>query len=139
MNKLKIYSPNQILLGSFWGGPIAVVYFLYRNYTLLDNNEYAKKTIFLGSFLILVLLELLPFLPEKFPNMIIPLFYSLLGKQLAIQTQLSKENINNNENYLFESNWKIFGIGTLTLFIFLAISIAIMLGLESMDFINLTE
>jgi len=139
MNKLKIYSPNQILLGSFWGGPIAVVYFLYRNYILLNNHKYAKKTILLGSILILVLLGLLPFLPDKFPHMAIPLFYSLLGKQLASQTQLSKKDIKKNKNYFFESNWKVFGIGTLTLLIFLAIEIAIMFGLDYMGFINLTE
>ena len=139
MNKLKIYSPYQILLGSFWGGPIAGVYFLYRNYILLDNHKYAKKTILLGSFLILVLLGLIPFLPEKFPHTAIPLFYSFLAKQLATQTQLSKEDIKNNKNYLFESNWKIFGIGILTLFIFLAISIAVLLGFNSMGFISLTE
>lgn len=139
MNKIKIYSPNQIALGSLWGGPIAVVYFLYRNYISLGNLEYAKKTILLGSFLIIALVGLLPFLPEKFPHMAIPLTYTLLGKQLAIKTQLSKEKIKNNKKYSFESKWKTFGIGTLALLIFSAIAMAVMFCLDFMGYINLKQ
>ena len=139
MNKLKIYSPNQILLGSFWGGPIATVYFLYKNYSELGNHEYAEKTIYIGSFLTVVLVGTLPFLPENFPNMFLPIMYSLLGKQLAVQSQLSKEDIASDEKYLFESNWKVFGIGTLTLIIFLVVSLVVLFGLDFTHIIDLNE
>lgn len=137
MNQTKIYSPIQIALGSFWGGPIAVVYFLHKNYISLNNEELARKTIILGSLFLIALLGILPFLPENFPSIVIPLAYSLTGKQLALNTQLSKEKIQDDENYTFESNWNVFAIGILTLLLFMAFAVAIMFGLESAGIIIL--
>ena len=51
--------------------------------------------------------------------------------------QLKKEEIEENDAYTFESNWKIFGIGTVTLILFLAIAIAVMFAMESVGLISL--
>lgn len=138
MSEIKIYSPNQILFGSFWGGPVAVVYFLRNNYISLNNDEYAKKTLIVGSLFILALCGILPFLPENFPNMVIPLAYSFFAKQLSVTTQLSKEAIENNENHTFESSWKVLGVGTLALLLFLLIVMIVMLILNFIGIDSLT-
>lgn len=137
MEAKKLLSPTQIAGGSFWGGPIATVYYLRRNYLLLGNEDYAQKTLVYGILFVVFLLCSIPFIPEEFPNMVLPLIYCLSAKQIATSTQLEKEQIENNEEYDFESNWKIFSVGFLTLVLFLVVAVAVMFGLEASGFVIL--
>lgn len=132
----KIYSPNQVLGGSFWGGPIAVVYFLWKNYVVLGKLEEAKNCLVFGSVFILVVLVGLPFLPESFPNIVIPIAYSIGAKQLAVSSQLDKKQIIESESYTFQSNWKVLGIGTLTLLLFLVVAIFLVFAMEILGIIT---
>lgn len=132
-----VYSPNQILGGSFWGGPIAAVYFLWKNYLALGKVEYAEKTLIIGSFFVIAILGGLPFLPESFPNMVIPIAYSFAAKQLAVTTQLEKSQIQDDENYLFHSNWRVFGISTLTLLLLFTVAVVVMFTMDSFGIISL--
>ena len=66
MKAMKIYSPTQIALGSFWGGSIAAVYFLRCNFLALGKEKDAQKTLVYGIVFNVVLLGILPFLPEEF-------------------------------------------------------------------------
>lgn len=133
----QIYTPNQILLGSFWGGPIAAVYFLRHNYLALGSTEFAHKTLVAGIAFIVSLLGIMPFLPDSFPNMAIPVAYSLAAKHLAATTQLDKEQIEARGDHSRHSNWRVFAIGTCTLLAFFIAAIAFMFGLDSMGLINL--
>lgn len=137
MNARIVLSPNQILGSSLWGGPIAAVYYLRRNYLALGKEELAQKALILGVIFIALLLGLIPFLPEKFPNMALPLIYCLSAKQIATTTQLEKINIEQNDAYTFESNWKILGVGFLTLISFLVISILVIFMLDAIGFLSL--
>jgi hypothetical protein len=49
MEKSPIYSPKQVLAGSFLGGPIALVYFLRTNFKTLGNQSAATQTVIWGS------------------------------------------------------------------------------------------
>ena len=77
------------------------------------------------------MLGLIPFLPEKFPTIALPLAYCLAARQIAKTTQLKKEQIEGSEEYTFESNWKIFGVGILTMLIFLILAIAVLFVLDA--------
>ncbi len=132
----KILSPTQIVGGSFWGGPIAAVFYLRRNYLVLGKEDFAQKTLVFGGLFIVLLLGILPFIPEQFPKFIIPALYCLSARQIATTTQLEKEQIEQSEEYTFESNWKIFGVGALTLVLFLVVAILIMFAL---DYFGLTS
>ena len=138
MESSKVLSPNQILAGSFWGGPIAAVYYLRRNYIALGKDDYAQKTLAYGIIIIVFLLGLLPFLPEKFPNMILPLAYSFAAMQLATSTQLRKQMIEESDEYEFESNFKIFGVGLVTLVFFLVSVALVIMMFESAGFVSLS-
>lgn len=120
---IQIYTPNQIALGSYWGGPLAALYFLRQNYSELGHFSYAKMTLLWGVVISIIFILLIPFLPEETPNSLLPLVYCLTARQLAESTQLTKETINTEERYSFHSNWKVFGIGTLALIIFASIAI----------------
>lgn len=133
----RIYSPNQVFGGSFWGGPIAAVYFLWKNYIALGKLEEARNCLLYGSIFVFVAMVGMPFVPESVPNLVIPLAYSFSAKQLALSTQLDKKQIAESEIYSFQSSWKVFGIGTMTLLISLAFLVLVVLGMERVGIISL--
>jgi len=73
MSKNKVYSPTQGALGAFLGGSLASLYFIKQNYSALNNDEAISKTLLFGGILVFAVLAVLPFLPEDFPNMAIPI------------------------------------------------------------------
>ena len=133
---IKMYSPNQIFAGSFLGGPIAAFYFLRRNYLGLGRVDDALKSLKWGIAIIIVILVVLPFLPEIFPNMVIPLSYSLMAQQLATSTQLNKSQIIGNGSFTFASNWNVLGISILSLVIFTVIGFGFVVGAEELGLIS---
>lgn len=137
MEAKKFYSPNQILLGTFWGGPVAATYFLRSNYLALGKNTEAQKTLVLGTAFVLILIVISPMIPEQFPASPIIVMYSALARYIAVSSQLGKSEISESNNYRFASNWAIFGLGILTMATYLVLAIAIALGLEYVGLISL--
>jgi hypothetical protein len=133
----KLYSPRQSTMAAFFGGPLAAVYVVRNNYTELGKEASARSAIAWGSLLVLALLLVLPFLPEKFPNTAIPLAYSLAVGQLVEKLQLSKEAIRESEQYDFESNWRVAGVSVLSLLLFLVLMVAWMFLLDFAGVISL--
>lgn len=137
MEVKKVLSPAQIAGGSFLGGPIAAVYYLRKNYLAIGKEDLAQKVLIYGVLFVIFLLGLLPFLPEKFPNMVLPLAYCLAARQIAETTQLKKAQIEGSEEYTFESNWRILGVGILTLLMFLVVGVAVIFALEAAGIVSL--
>jgi len=133
----RMYSPLQVYIGSFLGGPIFTVFSLRKNFLAMTDHERALKTLVLGAFLCFVFLVLIPFIPESFPNLILPILYSLLGKFLVERFQLNKAEINASSEYRFESNWKVFALGILLLLVFLAITFTFLIALDYSGLITL--
>jgi hypothetical protein len=117
----KLYTPIQIRAGSFLGGPIASVYFLRENFRVLGKVSEAKTTLAWGIAFVVCLLALLPFLPARFPNYLIPLAYSIAAGSIAEKWQLQKQAIVNSGRYQFQSNWRVFGLAVLFLVAFLIV------------------
>jgi hypothetical protein len=105
-----IYSPRQISSASFLGGPIALVYFLRKNFQTLGNTAAAAQCLGWGILFNVVILGSMPFLPKRFPNYVLPLAYSWTAYFIAEQKQLSKESISASSQFCFQSNWKVFGL-----------------------------
>ena len=119
--KTLVYSPRQVAFSAFFGGPLAAVYVLSKNYQALGKKRHAKATIIAGGFLTIFLLGILPFLPEKFPHTLIPIAYVVSATQVAEQLQMSKQAITGSEQYGFRSNYNILGVCAGWLSIFLVI------------------
>jgi hypothetical protein len=130
MNGKKVYSPTQAAAGAFLGGPIAAAYFIKQNYVALENNDLVKKTLMLGSVIVALLVVTLPFLPENFPNMAIPIATIISTRLLVENFQFKKEDISNNENLDFHSNWRVFFIGLISLVTFMVVAISFIMILE---------
>ena len=89
-DKVKLYSPKQVGISSFVGGPFAAVFVLWKNFHALGNRSGATHTLMIGSLFTVVMFLVLPFLPEKFPSYAIPLAYSLGARFFAEKYQMSK-------------------------------------------------
>ena len=129
-----VYSPTQAALGSFIGGPFASLYFLKTNFEVLRNEKSKKNTIALGSIFIFSLLLILPFLPDNFPNMVIPLLIVTITKALVEKFQFTKEDIEISEGLKYQSNWGILWTSIICLVLLLIAVTVFILIIEGLGF-----
>ena len=121
MNMMKvcvpIYSPLQIFFGSIFFGPLAMLYFLWKNFQNMQLFTEAKKVIFYGSIFVVVLATCLKLSPSSMSSLIIglivPFFYSLAALQISTSMQATKKDIKANTNWCMQSLWNIIIFGSL--------------------------
>lgn len=77
MAKNKLYSPRQATTASIIGGPLAGLYVVRTNYQEMGRQAAARSALIYGLVFIAALFAILPFLPERFPNVVLPVAYSL--------------------------------------------------------------
>ncbi|KJG36576.1 hypothetical protein UA32_16370 [Photobacterium angustum] len=135
MNKL--YTPVQVGIGTYIGGPFAAMYFLKGNFDVLDKPELSKKVIVVGIAFSIVLFAALPFIPESLPNNVIPIMYLVPVLLMMKNHHLTKKEILESELYDFHSSWKVLGVSLLWMILFFIIAIGVMLGLEGMGLITI--
>ena len=134
----RVYSPTQAALGAFLGGPKASVFFIKQNFSVLKDGESIKKTNLFGSLAIAFVLAILPFLPENFTNMVIPIITIVSTRLLIEKFQFKKEDISNSEDLYFQSNWRVFFVGLISLIIFMIIAVSLILTLDALGISSVT-
>ena len=127
-----LYTPTQVRIGAFSGGPIAAIYFLRQNFLALHKPAEAHKTVVWGAAFVVGLMILLLFLPDKFPRYVIPLAYSFGAGAVVNRWQLKKHAIQESGKYQIQSNWLVAGGSLILLVAFVAI-----LAIEIVAFIGL--
>jgi hypothetical protein len=105
--KRKIYSPNQVLAAAFLGGPIAMVYVLWKNFQTLENPHGMQQILFWGSIFIIALMLFSPLMPNSWLNYVIPFAYPLAAWSLAESYQMTKQAIADSQTYEFQSAWNV--------------------------------
>ncbi len=121
MNMMKagvpIYSPLQIFFGSIFFGPLAMLYFLWKNFQNMQLFTEAKKVVFYGSIFVVVLATCLKLSPSSISSLIIglivPFFYSLAALQISTSMQVTKKDIKANINWCMQPLWNIMIFGSL--------------------------
>lgn len=121
MNMMKvcvpIYSPLQIFFGSIFFGPLAMLYFLWKNFQNMQLFAEAGKVMFYGSIFVVVLATCLKLSPISMSSLIIglivPFFYSLAALQISTSMQVTKKDIKANTNWCMQSLWNIIIFGSL--------------------------
>jgi hypothetical protein len=108
--KRKIYSPNQILAAAFLGGPIAMVYVLWKNFQTLENPHGMQQILFWGLIFIIALMLFSPLMPNSWLNYVIPFAYPLAAWSLAESYQMSKQDIADSQAYEFQSAWNVIAV-----------------------------
>jgi hypothetical protein len=76
-SSLRMYSPRQIYVASFVGGPFAGAWFVSRNYRTLSKSTAAFRSIVVGCIAVIAMVPLILVLPEHFPNLVVPIAYSI--------------------------------------------------------------
>ena len=125
--RVPLYTPLQVRLASFLGGPFAAVYALHYNFVCLKKDRERKLTLIWGATFIVALLATIHFLPEKFPNSFIPLAYTIAAGEIAAKKQLTKEAIVNSENFVRVSGWRVALVSVIAFIAFLAVIFPLLL------------
>jgi hypothetical protein len=108
--KRKIYSPNQVLAAAFLGGPMAMVYVLWKNFQTLEDSHGMQQILFWGSIFIIALMVFSPLLPNSWLDFVIPFAYPLAAWSLAESFQLTKQAIADSQAYEFQSAWNVIAV-----------------------------
>jgi hypothetical protein len=73
---VSLFSPYQIYIASFLGGPLSGAWFLSQNFRAVSKIGGANRSLVVGGFAVIALFPLTLVLPNKFPNLIVPIAYS---------------------------------------------------------------
>ena len=119
--KIPLYSPTQIAVGAYLGGPLAGIYLLHANFKALSKDGAARSVLIGGALFMMVLLAVLPFMPHQFPSYVIPISYTLAARGIANGYQMKKPDIATSDKYSFESNWKVTAASILGLLILIVL------------------
>ena len=129
---IMLYSPRQMEVATFFGGPLCGIYMLNANYNRLEKLEYARKVKAIGSILVLLFFLGSHFLAAVFPDapQSLRVFYqtfpALIVWIICKKYHISKEDIIEEHRYTFRSNWTVFFVSIIGLI--LAIILIAFLG-----------
>jgi hypothetical protein len=101
VDKKKLFSPNQILACAFFGGPMAMVYALWKNFQIMDRPRDMQHMLFWGSLFIVALLLFSPVIPD-WAEVVIPIAYSFAARSIAENHQMQKQAIRDSAQYDFQ-------------------------------------
>ena len=79
----ELYSPRQIFLASYIGGPIGASFLMAQNMTALANKPKAQQFLLGGFVGTILVIGLVAILPLKKPGPLVPLIYSAAIFQYA--------------------------------------------------------
>lgn len=126
-NRKELFTPFQVRLASFIGGPFAAVFVLHQNFSQMGNAKGKQLTVIYGALFILALVILLPILPEHFPSIAIPVMYSVVAGQLATYYQMSKEKIERSDSFRRRTGGQVAVVMIISLICFVAVFLPVYL------------
>lgn len=103
----RVYTKGQIFWGTMLGGPLSAIYFLRQNFLAQEDFERSGKTITYGLIFFLLLVIVIPFLPENIPSLPFAIAYAFCARAIydGYQTSLA-----DRPRY---SHWRVTGISLL--------------------------
>jgi hypothetical protein len=110
----KLYTPPQVGVASFLGGPIAGCLLLASNYAALERPSARIQAIVWGLVATAATLALALVLPERFPNTAIPIAYTAALYNFAKYTQ-DKTYVDHLAAAGRQPYWKVITIGVASL------------------------
>lgn len=136
MQKAKIYSPKQVMLSTFLGGPLAMMFTLKKNFDSLGNKTGSKQTILWGSVFIILFFVVLPFISKNLPAILFSVAQIFAVRAIVKKYQLSKQAILDDPNYEFQSNWNVVGVSILSLILFCILILIWEAAMESLGLLS---
>jgi hypothetical protein len=139
MKTQKLYSPLQAWSAAFVGGPLAALYVLKSNYTELGWHDWARFALRCGYVFVGLLCVIVPFLPTRFPGVIIPVAYTIATWQIVEKHQMSKEAIAQSEHFDFQPIGRVVWVCLGSLLAFFVLISIWMTILDATGLISLEE
>lgn len=127
----KMFSPVQAGVAAFLGGPLAATYVLRKNFLALGSADRARKTMTWGLLLTALIVLLLPFIPDRFPNIALSIVYLVATNQVVRNYQLTKNQIVESGRYTFQSNWLVFLVIVLAILLLIVVVVPYVMALEA--------
>ena len=124
LEKKKIYSPLQVLAASFLGGPMAMIYVLWKNFQTLENPHGMHQILFWGSIFIIALMLFSPLMPNSWLDFVIPFAYPLAVWSLAENFQMPKQAIADSQTYEFQTAGNVIALSIVFLLAMIVVSFA---------------
>lgn len=126
-----LYSTSQIFVGTFLGSPLAGTWLLVKNLDVLGRGGEVAKTWGIGIGATALLLTLASFLPENFPNSVLPIAAGFGFRALAEGMFGAVLGAHKSAGGKFFSWWRVVGIGLLFAFaLLLAVFGGVLLFME---------
>ena len=123
------------MAGALLGGPMAMVYLLWKNFQVLENPHGMRQILIWGSIFIITMVGFAPLLPTNWPDYALPILYSLGARSLAESFQMSKQAIGESQDYEFQSVWNVVVVSIAFLLAMIAFTLALLLGLAAIGLI----
>lgn len=126
----QLYSPTQVFVSSFLGGPFAAIHTLRHNYKALGNTKEGQRVLHLGLFLITLLCLLTIFIQRENSSLILtliiptPFLYSWFALKIAKNNQIS-DMTKQGEDFTSISTKRVISIILISLVTFLTYSTVI--------------
>lgn len=131
---LDVFSPQQIFISSFLGGPFAAVYQLVSNFKTLNASKAATTTLWTGLACVALLLALPYAFSVDLPSgTILPLLYSFAAYWVAENYQINKQEEAQSSEYRFSSPWRAAKVAVISLVLIIGLIAAIVILLYRFD------
>ena len=126
----RLYSLGQITVATFLGSPLAGAWLMATNHKSLGQAEQAGKSMWLAVGGTLLLLVASTFLPERFPNSVLPVACALGFRAYAEATfgkDIKSHQAMGGPRF---SWWRAVGIALLCVVALLAVIMGVLVALE---------
>lgn len=133
----KIYTAKQMMWGSFFGGPVAAIYFLVTGFNAIGRQDFAKRSLWIGIAAMFIFIFLSPYIPDGVPSVSLAFFYVIPVLLLSKDYFLTKMQIEQSSEFDLQSTWKVLGIIILSVCLYVLITIVCFYFFESVGLINI--
>ena len=120
----KLYTINQGVFATFFGGPLGGALLLAQNYKQLNAPQYAHLSVVLGLLATVALFPIALVLPERVSNVALPMAYTIAFRIMAERLQGKEVKSRMTAGVERHSWWRAVGISLSTLIVTLVVFVA---------------
>ncbi len=125
-----LYSPGQIALASFLGAPLAACWFWSRNDLRLGQPDRARQCLIWGVVGTVAVFLVAAFLPDRFPNLVLPIGYTVGLYHAAKQRHGAIVTQHLDAGGSLGSWWEVVGLGLLSLVLLLVVLFGVVFAIS---------
>jgi hypothetical protein len=132
VNTRAVFSPRQILVAAFLGSPIAATWLIHRNFMTLGDASRGLRALWLGTAVSVAVLAVAFYLPQRIPDVLLPLIYSVALYQYALHRFGAAYRQHLTAGGRTGSWWSVLGVSLLAVLILVGILFALVFAAPSM-------